>query len=109
MLVNKEMTGWNIIFAAVYISHTHQAKLSSRTSELFVLKVFLNRSISRPILILHLLHFEFITTFSLFLAESEKVCVPRGRPTRVLFPDIFFFDQQGNCGCAIFWVKEKVT
>ena len=45
--------------------------------QLFVLKVF-NQSISRPILILHLLHFEFITTFSLILAESVKICVPRG-------------------------------
>ena len=58
--------------------------------QLFVLKVF-NQSISRPILILHLLHFEFITTFSLILAESVKICVPRGRPARVLFPDMFFF------------------
>ena len=42
--------------------------------QLFVLKVF-NHSISRPILILHLLHFEFITTFSLILAESVKIVV----------------------------------
>ena len=62
----------------------------------------------RPILILHLLHFEFITTFSLILAESVKICVPRGRSARVLFPDMFFFDQQGYCGCADFGVKEKV-
>ena len=78
--------------------------------QLFVLKVF-NQSISRPILImliLHLLHFEFITTFSLILAESVKICVPRGRPARVLFTDMFFFDQQGYCGCADFGVKEKV-
>ena len=75
--------------------------------QLFVLKVF-NQSISRPILILHLLHFDFITTFSMILAESVKICVPRGRPTRVLFPDMFFFDQQGYCGCVDFGVKEKV-
>ena len=75
--------------------------------QLFVLKVF-NQSISRLILILHLLHFEFITTFSLILAESVKICVPRGLPARVLFPDMFFFDQQGHCGCADFGVKEKV-
>ena len=75
--------------------------------QLFVLKVF-NQSISRPILILHLLRSEFITTFSLILAESVKICVPRGRPARVLFPDMFFFDQQGYCGCADFGVKEKV-
>ena len=75
--------------------------------QLFVLKVF-NHSISLPILILHLLHFEFITTFSLILAESVKICVPRGHPARVLFPDMFFFDQQGYCGCADFGVKEKV-
>ena len=62
--------------------------------QLFVLNVF-NQSISRPILILHLLHFDFITTFSPILAESVKICVPRGRPARVLFPDMFFFDQQG--------------
>ena len=74
--------------------------------QLFVLKVF-NHSISRPILILHL-HFKFITTFSLILAESVKICVPRGRHARVLFPDMFFFDQQGYCGCADFGVKEKV-
>ena len=49
-----------------------------------------------------------ITTFSLILAESVKICVPRGRPARVLFPDMFFFDQQGYCGCADFGVKEKV-
>ena len=53
--------------------------------QLFVLQVF-NQSISQPILILHLLHFEFITTLSLILAESVKICVPRGRPARVLFP-----------------------
>ena len=41
------------------------------------------------------------------LAESVKICVPRGRPARVLFPDMFFFDQQGNCGCADFGVKER--
>ena len=29
------------------------------------------------------------------LAESVKICVPRGRPARVLFPDMFFYDQQG--------------
>ena len=75
--------------------------------QLFVLKVF-NLSISRPKLILHLLRFESITTFSLILAESVKICVPCGRPARVLFPDIFFFDQQGYCGCADFGVKEKV-
>ena len=75
--------------------------------QLFVLKVF-NQFISRPILILHLLHFDFITTFSLILAEPVKICVPRGRPARVLFPDMFFFDQQGYCGCADFGVKEKV-
>ena len=65
--------------------------------QLFVLKVF-NLSISRPIL----------TTLSLILAESVKICVPRGRPARVLFPDMFFLDQQGYCGCADFGVKEKV-
>ena len=59
--------------------------------QLFVLKVF-NQSISRLILILHLLHFDFITTFSLVLTESVKICVPHGRPARVLFPDMFFFD-----------------
>ena len=75
--------------------------------QLFVLKVF-NQSFSRPILILHLLHFEFITTFSRILAEVVKICVPRGRHARVLFPDTFFFDQQGYCGCADFGVKEKV-
>ena len=75
--------------------------------KLFVMKNF-NQSISWPILILHLLHFEFITTFSLILAESVKICVPRGRPACVLFPDMFFFDQQGYCGCADFGVKEKV-
>ena len=75
--------------------------------QLFVLTVF-NHSISRPILILHLLHFDFITTFSLILAESVKICVPRCRPVRVLFPGMFFFDQQGYCGCADFGVKEKV-
>ena len=74
--------------------------------QLFVLKVF-NHSISPPILILHLLHFEFMTTFSLILAESVKICVPRGRPARVLFPDMFFFDQQGYCGCADFWGQRK--
>ena len=75
--------------------------------QLFVLKEF-NQSISRPILILHLLNFEFITTFILTLAESVKSCVPRGRPAHVLFPDMFFFDHQGYCGCADFGVKEKV-
>ena len=75
--------------------------------QLFVLKV-LNHSISRPILILHLLHFEFITTFSLILAESVTICIARGRPARVLFPGMFFFDQQGYCRCADFGVKEKV-
>ena len=40
---------------------------------------------------LHLLHFEFITTFALVLAESVKICVPRGRPARVLFPPTCFY------------------
>ena len=46
-----------------------------------------------------------------FLPDFSRVCqnlVPRGRPKRVLFPDMFFFDQQGYCGCADFGVKEKV-
>ena len=42
------------------------------------------------------------------LAESVKICVPHGRPVRVLFPAMFFFDQQGYCSCADFGVKEKV-
>ena len=74
--------------------------------QLFVLKVF-NHSISRPILILYLLHFEFIATFSLVLAEYVKICVPRGRTARVLFPDMFFFEQQGYCGCAEFGGQRK--
>ena len=81
----------NATLSAVYIGHTRQAKLFiSDFRQLLVLKVF-NHSISPPILILHLLHFEFITTFSLILAESVKICVPRGRPAPVLFPDMFFF------------------
>ena len=64
-------------------------------------------SISWPILILHLLHLEFITTFSLFLAELVKICIPGGGPTRVILPDMFFFYQQGYCCCADFGVKAK--
>ena len=86
----------------LFISVIHvKQNFSGLTSDiLFVLKVF-NHSISQPILILHLLHFEFITVFSLFLAESVKICVPRG------CRDMFFFDQQGYCGCDDFGVKEK--
>ena len=101
------MTRKTLLISCLYWSYTSRKTFESDFTQLFVLKVF-NRSISRSILILHLLHFEFITTFSLFLAESVKICVPRGRPARVLFPDMFFFDQQGYCGGADFGVKEKV-
>ena len=102
-----EITRKTLLISCLYRSYTSSKTFESDFRHLFVLKVF-NRSISQPILILHLLHFEFITTFSLFLAESVKICVPRGRPVRVLFANMFFFDQQGYCGCDDFGVKEKV-
>ena len=69
------------------ISCLYRSDMSSKT---FHVGLVFNHSISRPILTLHLLHFEFITTFSLILAESVKICVPRGRPARVLFPPTCF-------------------
>ena len=102
-----EITRKTLLISCLYRSYTSSKLFKSDFRQLFVLKVF-NHSISRPIQILHLLHFEFITTFSLILAESVKICNPRGLPARVLFPDMFFFDQQGYCGCADFGVKEKV-
>ena len=74
--------------------------------QLFVLKVF-NHSISRPILILHLLHFEFLTTFSLILAESVKICVPRGRHARVLFPTCFSLINKVTAAAPILGSKKR--
>ena len=102
-----EITRKTLLISCLYRSYMSSKTFESDFRQLFVLKVF-NRSISLPILILHLLHFEFITTFAVFLAESFKICVPRGRPARVLSPNMFFFDQQGYCRCADFGVKEKV-
>ena len=74
--------------------------------QLFVLKVF-NQSISRPILILHLLHFEFITTFSLILAESVKICVPRGRPAVFCFPTCFSLINKVTAAAPILGSKKR--
>ena len=80
-----EITRKTLLISYLYRSYTSSKTFESDFRQLFVLKVF-NRSISWPKIILHLLHFEFITTFSLFLAKLVKICVPRGRPARVLFP-----------------------
>ena len=56
----------------ISVIHVKQKLFMSDFRHLFVLKVF-NQSISRPILILHLLHFEFITTFSLILAVCQNL------------------------------------
>ena len=72
--------------------------------QLFVLKVF-NQSISPPIIILHLLHFEFITTFPLILAESDKICVPRGRTARVFFSRHFFLINKVTAAAPILGSK----
>ena len=74
--------------------------------QLFVLKVF-NQSISWPILILHLLHFEFITTFSLILAEFVKIYVPRGRPARVCSPTCFSLINKVTAAAPILGSKKR--
>ena len=84
-----EITRKTLLISCLYRSYTSSKTCRSDFRQLFVLKVF-NHSISQPILILHLLHFEFITTFFLFLAESVKICVPRGRPMPVLFSPTCF-------------------
>ena len=87
-----EITRKTLLISCLYRSYTSSKTFESDFRQLFALKVF-NHFISRSIQVLHLLYFEFITPFSLFLAESVKICFPRGCPARVLFPDMFFFDQ----------------
>ena len=64
-----EITRKTLLICCLYRSYTSSKTFEWDFRQLFVLKVF-NRSISRPILILHLLQFNIITNFSLFLAES---------------------------------------
>ena len=89
---NNICSGPEITRKTLLISCLYQSYTSSKTFHVGLQTVICFEGIQSfyPILILHLLHFEFITTFSLIFAESVKICVPRGRPARVLFPQHVF-------------------
>ena len=67
----SEITRKTLLISCLYRSYTLSKTFESDFRQLFVLKVF-NRFISGPILLLHLLHLDFITTFSLFKQSRSK-------------------------------------
>ena len=101
-----EITRKTLLISCLYRSYT-----SSKTFQVGLQTVICfegNQSFyfsadTNPPFITLRIHYHFLPV----LAESVKISVPRGRPMRVSFPHMFFFDHQGYCGCADF-VEEKV-
>ena len=111
MLVYKEMrdrynicSGPEITRKTLLISCLYRSYTSSKTFRVGLQTVICFEGIqsfyfladTNPPFITLQIHNHFLPVFS------------RVSLAHVLFPDMFFFDQKGYCGCADFVVKEKV-